>query len=38
MLETVQSQACDTIYLGSALNPEIIYCTENIIHYEHYLI
>ena len=38
MLEIVQSQACDTIYMNSELNPEIIYITENTIHYKHCLI
>ena len=38
MLETVQSQACDTIYMDSVLNPVIIHITENTIHYKHCLI
>ena len=38
MLETVQSQAYDAIYMDSVLNPEIKNITENIIHYVHWLI
>ena len=28
LFETVQSQACDAIYIDSVLNPEIIYIIE----------
>ena len=38
MLETVQSQAYDAIYMDSMLKPEIIYIIENTTHYIHYLI
>ena len=30
LLETVQSQACDAIYMDSVLNPEIIYIIETL--------
>ena len=33
MLQTVQSQAYDAVYMNFVLDPEIIYITENILHY-----
>ena len=35
ILETVQSQVYDTMYLDFVLNTEIIYITESATHYIH---
>ena len=36
MLVKGQSQACNTVYMDSVLNPEVIYNTENAIHFTQY--